>query len=325
MSTLAPFPADDPIWNTGGTNRITPTGAKQILGYALGEEPPSGHDNWFQFYVGEYVQHYKVAVVALNNGKLDRNGNNTITGTILVDLDDTHDLGGSTERFQNIYGSNVHVYADLDMESGSFVDGALIPKTSLTHDLGSSSFRWDDLFTDGINTNTIVINTSALPDAAGGAVLGSNAAAWSDVVTQSLRANAVISYADDEHPNNQLALIGGDQNKVTLAIAHSTGGSPGTFTNVFNCASRTNPSPGVYVYTFDQPIDDLAGIALTLLNGAAAGIAHTAEIAAGGATVEVRIYVQTAVAMPLVWTPTNVGHTITITGRPDTKTTTPIV
>lgn len=90
---LAPFPADDPIWNTNGTNRTTPTTTKQGIGWALNEAPPSSFFNWWMFYVSEYVQHYKTAVVALDTGKANRNGDDQLSGDFSPSVDGGATLG----------------------------------------------------------------------------------------------------------------------------------------------------------------------------------------------------------------------------------------
>lgn len=48
-----PSPAVRPRWDTGGANRVTPSGGKIALGWEGGEAPSSSYFNWWQFETGE--------------------------------------------------------------------------------------------------------------------------------------------------------------------------------------------------------------------------------------------------------------------------------
>lgn len=257
MSAAAAFPADDPIWNTGGANRVTPSGAKQALGWAASESPSSAFFNWFMFFTGEYIQHYKNEVVQLHSIKLDRNGGNMINGTIVTVLDNANDWGSSVKRFANIFGTNVHVYGDLDLEAGSAIDGDVLPKATNTFLLGSSSFKWAGLFATVANINTVTVNTQIVPDAAGGANCGVNGTAWASVVGRRVTGTRVIGFNDSD-PSNQEDLVSLSQLNHNVCIARISGAT-GALLFGYNVDGVVKTGTGRYTVNLKQAVSPFVG------------------------------------------------------------------
>ena len=55
---MATKPSSVPLWNTGGANNVgAPSGAKIVLGWLIGERPPSTTFNWLQKLTGEWLQY----------------------------------------------------------------------------------------------------------------------------------------------------------------------------------------------------------------------------------------------------------------------------
>jgi hypothetical protein len=224
MSTLTSFPADDPVWNTGGLNRTTPIDAKQALGWIIGEEPPSGYYNWWQFYVWKYIEHYKVTAAALNDGKIDRDGGNTVTGNILPDANATRDLGSIGTRFDDVFVDKLDTNT-LEVNTG--VNTSLIP-LALGYNLGDDGDPWTDIWARTIRTKT-----------------------------------TMASLSSDDSPSTSLDLISMNQTKSILACG-SINGVTGALISGFNCASSAfTVNPGIYRVTLDVAVDDNAAVVVT--------------------------------------------------------------
>lgn len=56
---MAARPTSVPVWNTAGTNRVTPSGGLQAAGYATGATPVSGNFNWFKNLVYQWILYWK--------------------------------------------------------------------------------------------------------------------------------------------------------------------------------------------------------------------------------------------------------------------------
>lgn len=200
MSALAAFPGDDPVWNTGAANRATPAGAKQILGFVVGEEPSSAYMNWWMAHVGEYVQHYKTAIAQMSSEKLDRDGTTTITGVITPDGDNTRALGSTASRFAMVHayllGAGVSVYipggrkgiqvsdglgaaATLYMMSDAKTSGNFIPLVDSVDTLGSNLLRWSHIYTDEITCTDLATANAFVP-----AYVGTATESQAGVLTQ---------------------------------------------------------------------------------------------------------------------------------------------
>jgi len=54
---MATKPTSVPIWNTGTANRTEPSAGKKVLGWIIGEEPPSSYFNWLQGLTGDWLQY----------------------------------------------------------------------------------------------------------------------------------------------------------------------------------------------------------------------------------------------------------------------------
>jgi hypothetical protein len=150
-ATIAPFPADDPIWNTGGANRVAPTTGKQALGWTLEEEPPSATFNWWMFYVGEYVQHYKAAIAALYEDRLSRHGGE-IDGSMTFAGDQFYNIGTSSVRLKTLFTGRVDLIELLPWHTGASI--------------GTSLRKFDtgyinDIFADDVDTATLTVGLGA--------------------------------------------------------------------------------------------------------------------------------------------------------------------
>lgn len=52
---MATKPVTLPAWNTGGTNNTVPSAGEKILGWTVGQAPPSSYFNWWQKLVYEWI------------------------------------------------------------------------------------------------------------------------------------------------------------------------------------------------------------------------------------------------------------------------------
>lgn len=153
-ATIAAFPADDPIWNTGGANRVAPTTGKQALGWTLGEEPPSATFNWWMFYVSEYVQHYKTAVAALYEDKLSRHGGE-VDGNITFDFDQIRNIGTDSVRLDTLFTGRVDAVTLFpSTPGGSTSVGSSIRPFGNAHIL--------NIFANDVDTATLTVGLGAL-------------------------------------------------------------------------------------------------------------------------------------------------------------------
>lgn len=281
-TTLAAFPADDPIWNTGGLNRATPLDAKQALGWTSTENPPSSSFNWFMFYVGEYVQHYKAAIAQVNDAKVDRAGDDQLAGHFLPNFDGGWNLGSATFRWLEVF--------TLAMTVGT------IRRGSSTTDIGTSALRLRKLWFESgdfsstmsalsvsaetSNINSMQANTSILPGTAGVVPVGSLALPWLEVVTRDIKAKTAMCYRDNTLAST--ALEAGSLNQQKNIVASGRISSTGVVsTNHFNISGATN-SLGSAVVTFDQAIDDDATVVCT--STAVGSREVVGSVAVGGAT-----------------------------------------
>lgn len=64
-----------PEWNTGGTNRTAPSPTRKLLGFLLGERPPSGYFNELFFRTYKWLEYLKDGAFS---------GNHSITGDLNV-------------------------------------------------------------------------------------------------------------------------------------------------------------------------------------------------------------------------------------------------
>ncbi len=286
MSALAPFPADDPVWNTGGANRTTPLLAKQALGWDVGEEPPSSYFNWFMFYTGEYVAHYKTAVAALNDGKLDRDGGNTVTGNILPDSNVTRDLGSIAFRFDDVFADRVDTNT---LTVNTTVGSGLIPTTTALYGLGTGANRWANVFGVAAAFDTLVVNTSALPDLPGGAFLGIRGTPFLSLVARDIEADDVRVYRFTQPSGiGDLAYLSSLATPLVVCKQTSTAASPTAVlsTSHLNVTTITHPFVGDYTVTFDVAINEDASVLVTTQS---TGVTVAAAIAAGGGSMSVSL------------------------------------
>lgn len=54
---MATKPSTVPTFNTGGDNNTAPSAGKRILGWLVGEQPPSSYFNWLMKLYGEWLQY----------------------------------------------------------------------------------------------------------------------------------------------------------------------------------------------------------------------------------------------------------------------------
>lgn len=61
-------PATVPTWNTGGTNRTTPSGGQQVTGFATGDQVPSGWMNWFFYWAFAWIRYLADGAFSATSG-----------------------------------------------------------------------------------------------------------------------------------------------------------------------------------------------------------------------------------------------------------------
>lgn len=119
------------------------------------------------------------------------------------------------------------------------------------------------IFADAITFNTLTVNTSIVPDAAGGAFNGSNATAWSSTVTQGLRAKTGTVY-DAAQPSVSDDLAAFNQRKqVVLCGRQTSTGASATNVNIYNSGSITFNSTGDYTINPTVAIPSSISVLLT--------------------------------------------------------------
>lgn len=60
---MAAKPSLSPLWNTGGTDNVEPTGGEKVQGWQPGDEPPAETMNWLQKLTGEWCTYVKEGVI----------------------------------------------------------------------------------------------------------------------------------------------------------------------------------------------------------------------------------------------------------------------
>lgn len=290
---VAPFPADDPIWNTGGLNRTTPLIGKQALGWTTEEEPPSGYFNWFMFYVGEYIQHYKAAVIALDSGKVNLSGAAgglpSMSGVFAPTVDNTGSIGLLTNRWSE--GRFYNLTASTSLAAGA---GSVKNAWTIGDALGGSL-----AMAAGARVNGNLIS-NALNDA------GSDGQPWLNVVARAMRARSFRPTTKVYTQATDASLCDLVQNKSIVAVcavsypggtpSEKTGGSSFNVTGIM----RTTGGAGAGDITIllQRPIAANCIVLATMSDSSFTGSAKCldAAVVAGGAAVRVRV--RTVAASP---------------------------
>jgi len=313
MSILTAFPADDPIWNTGGTNRTTPLDGKQAIGWEIDEEPPSGYFNWWQFYVWKYIEHYKVTAAALNDGKVDRAGDLALAGDFSPDFDGAYSFGAQTKPWLHIWAYDVHVNnvvprpgiatADLGA-SGNRFRKLWISNIDSTGTIAAVSIVAEDIDSNTLTALDLTVVTEAKPSVAGVATNGTNALPWSAVVGRILRAKDIVGYRSTQpaSPTDQITL--NQRNQVLAAVyCDGTAGGAGTFRNEYNVTTKTRTGVGAYTITIPAATrlpEDAICIA-TLHDSSGGGGQIIVDPQVGGTSIQVNTKSATGIAADLAF------------------------
>lgn len=99
---------------------------------------------------------------------------------------------------------------------------------------------------DTITFDTLVIGTSALPDAAGGALLGSTTLPWSSVVSRAMQTRTLTAYNQaDATVAADLAALN-QRKSLVLAGRQTSTTATASLANIFNTTSITRTAAGTY-------------------------------------------------------------------------------
>ncbi len=252
--TLGARPSTDPVWNTGGANRTTPTGLKQAAGWGLNEEPPSGYFNWWQNLVYQWQQWFEAGVDALNSGKIDIDGD-VITAGDFEFQDSLIEINGAWTFWNVSRKALVHVanastpyddptegalgfFAPLTLQNINSTTGSAGAHVSIDMILGRfdpMGFRID-LFSDAADEPVLqlsdyisgTLSPFARFDAAGGTAgfdaslvpinngfaVGATSTPWNESVVRTSYAKSHVSYKRFPQPSNDTQLIEANQNKT---------------------------------------------------------------------------------------------------------------
>jgi hypothetical protein len=116
------------------------------------------------------------------------------------------------------------------------------------YSLASYGFR---IFADAITFDTLTVNTSIIPDAAGGATNGTSTRPWTRVTSRDVHTKELSVYSQDQ-PTVAADLATLNQRRMPLMIGRqtSTAASPAaTAVNLYNVASIVQNGTGVYDIT----------------------------------------------------------------------------
>lgn len=282
------FPADDPIWNTSGTNRTTPTALKQAAGWDLNEEPPSGYFNWWMFYVSEYIQHYKTSVAALDSEKVAKAGD-TMTGLLSAN-------GGVSLLNATLELSGTSIFS---VQNGtSNVSGDLVPLTNGVRSLGINAFRWNAYINKLYAAQ--VAETIVADGVAGVSLvdvdLGSEQLPFFRVVANQIVAkNIGVLRSSQPAANDDLAQL----NQLTMVLARgkivSTSAPSITNANAYNRdatgmgANAVRVGPGNFYVDLAVPITSDATCIATPSAAAAPDHRASCAIVSGGSRVQITL------------------------------------
>jgi hypothetical protein len=145
------------------------------------------------------------------------------------------------------------------------------------------------VLSDAITFGALVVGTSVLPDAAGGAVNGSLALPWSSSVTQGLQAKTATVY-NQAQPVEDADLAALNQRKSVVMVGRQVSvGASASFSNHYNVNTATSSRTGAGVYlinaTVTLPVSYVVLLTLTLETGFDARLVVSAR-GAGGFTVK---------------------------------------
>jgi hypothetical protein len=105
------------------------------------------------------------------------------------------------------------------------------------------------IFSDAITFNTLVINTSILPDTAGGALNGTNAKSWTRVTSRDVHTKELSVFSQTQ------PTVAGDLNKLTqlmmplLAVNQTSITTTAAFVNLYNMDSGATVRTTTGAYT----------------------------------------------------------------------------
>ena len=100
---MATKPTSVPVWNTGGANNVEPSAGKKILGWLIGEKPPSSYFNWLQKLYGDWFTWLNSSIVDFGSSSI-----------IVDDLT----LTGQVQGLLSVAGD---VYVEGEYTHGEFV------------------------------------------------------------------------------------------------------------------------------------------------------------------------------------------------------------
>jgi len=131
---------------------------------------PKAGDQWYNTntdiifeYITDGVSSYWVDVSSLGQtGNITNVIDSTLSGNVVLGLNDVYSIGASTGYLQNFYSNNIFgntVYAGNSIGNAIVAAGNIVPATDVTYSLGTTDSRFSDIWLSG---STIYLGAASI-------------------------------------------------------------------------------------------------------------------------------------------------------------------